>query len=352
VSLDLEQLTAFPKVSLHDHLDGGLRPATMLDLAAEVGHELPASQPEALGRWFAESANSGSLERYLETFDQTLAVMQTRDQLRRVAREFVEDLAADGVMYGEARWAPEQHRRHGLSAAQAVEAVRDGLTDGMAACRRRGQEIVVYQLLTSIRQVAPTVEIAELALRYRRDGVVGFDLAGAERGFPPDRFLPAFQLLRQHCTYYTVHAGEADGVESIWRAVCLCGANRIGHGVALIADIDFFGGSEPRLGDLSAYIRHLGIHLEMCPSSNLQTGAVPALADHPVVTLNRLGFSVSVNCDNRLMSATTLSREFLLLAEAFDLEWADVRRLTLNAAEASFAPYERQRELVERMTGW
>lgn len=345
MSLDLEALRAFPKLSLHDHLDGGLRPQTIIELAADIGHPLPADNADDLGQWFAESANSGSLERYLETFDHTIAVMQTAPNLRRVAREFVEDLAADGVIYGETRWAPEQHLRHGLTEADAIEAVRDGLAEGMAACRDRGHEIDVRQLLTAMRQAEPTRDIAELTLRYRRDGVAGFDIAGPEKGYSPSRFLESFQLLRRQSAYYTIHAGEADGCESIWEAVQVCAANRIGHGVAIIEDIQ-----HGTLGDFAAYVRNERIPLEMCPSSNVQTGTVSSIAEHPIHSLDRLGFRVTVNPDNRLMSATTMTREFALLADAFDYTFADVGRLSINAAESAFAPYEVRRALVQRIT--
>jgi adenosine deaminase len=345
MSLDLEALQAFPKVSLHDHLDGGLRPQTIIELAADIGHPLPADNADDLGQWFAESANSGSLERYLETFDHTIAVMQTAPNLRRVAREFVEDLAADGVIYGETRWAPEQHLRHGLTEADAIEAVRDGLAEGMAACRDRGHEIDVRQLLTAMRHAEPTRDIAELTLRYRRDGVAGFDIAGPEKGYSPSRFLESFQLLRRSSAYYTIHAGEADGWESIWEAVQVCAANRIGHGVAIIEDIQ-----HGTLGDFAAYVRNERIPLEMCPSSNVQTGTVSSIAEHPIHSLDRLGFRVTVNPDNRLMSATSMTREFALLADAFDYTFADVGRLSINAAESAFAPYEVRRALVQRIT--
>ena len=338
-------LRAFPKVSLHDHLDGALRPQTVLELAAEIGHDLPADNADALGTWFREAADSGSLERYLETFDHTIAVMQTEAGLRRVAREFVEDLAADGVVYGEARWAPEQHLRSGLTQAGAVEAVRDGLAEGMESCRSRGLDIEVGQLLTAMRHAPqPTRETAELVLAYRRDSVAGFDIAGAEKGFPPARFLESFRHLRRNNAYYTIHAGEADGVSSIWEAVQVCGANRIGHGVAIVEDI-----TGDRLGDFAAYVRNEQITLELCPSSNVQTGAAASIAEHPFGRLADLGFCVTVNPDNRLMSGTTLTREFALLCEAFDYGVDDVRRFTLNAAGSVFAPYETRMELAERI---
>jgi len=349
MSSDPQALRAFPKVSLHDHLDGALRPQTIIELGDELGHTLPAGNADDLARWFAASAESGSLERYLKTFDHTIAVMQTAANLRRVAAEYVADLAADGVIYGETRWAPEQHLSAGLTAPQAIEAVRDGLADGMAACRSRGQEIEVCQLVTAMRQGEPTRDIAKLALRYRRDGVVGFDIAGPEKGYPPSRFLESFQLLRRNNAYYTIHAGEADGCHSIWEAVQVCGANRIGHGVAVIEDIQQDERGKEVLGDFAAYVLDQQIPLEMCPTSNVQTGAVASISEHPVRRLDRLGFRVTVNPDNRLMSATTLTKEFALLTEAFDYSMVDVRRLEINAAKSIFAPYAVKKALVERI---
>jgi adenosine deaminase len=349
MSIDLEALQAFPKVSLHDHLDGALRPQTIIDLAADVGHQLPADNADDLGRWFARAADSGSLVRYLETFDQTLAVMQTAAHLRRVAAEYVADLAADGVIYAETRWAPEQHLQAGLTKAEAIEAVRQGLAEGMATCRARGHEIEVRQLLTAMRQADPTPDTAQLALRYRRDGVAGFDIAGPESGFPPARFLESFQLLRRQSAYYTIHAGEAEGCQSVWEAVQVCGANRIGHGVAIISDIRQDERGREVLGDFAAYVLNQQIPFEMCPTSNVQTGAVPSIGQHPIHRLDRIGFCITVNPDNRLMSATTLTREFALLAEAFDYSLADVRRLTINAAKSVFAPYEARKALVQRI---
>jgi len=346
MSLDWDRLRALPKVSLHDHLDGGLRPQTIIELAADLGHELPADDADDLGQWFSGSADSGSLVPYLETFDRTIAVMQTAANLRRVAAEFVADLAADGVVYGEARWAPEQHLRAGLTLAEAVEAVRDGLARGMAACRARGQDIEVRQLLTAMRQAEPTLDIAQLTVRHRSDGVAGFDIAGPEKGYPPSRFLESFQLLRRQNVYYTIHAGEADECRSVWEAVQVCGANRIGHGVAIIEDIqqDERGGEAP--GDFASYVLNEQIPLEMCPSSNVQTGIVASIEEHPIHRLDRLGFRVTVNPDNRLMSATTLTREFALLAEAFDYSLEDLRRLGSNAAKSAFAPYGTRKALV------
>ncbi|GAA3571907.1 adenosine deaminase [Microlunatus spumicola] len=348
--LDVDRLRALPKVSLHDHLDGGLRPATVLELSEEIGHVLPpaaADGAEALGRWFVDAADSGSLVRYLETFDHTIAVMQTAPHLRRVAREFAEDLAADGVVYGEARWAPEQHTTAGLTQTEAVAAVATGLEEGMAAARARGQEVVVRQLLTSMRHVEPTLTGADLVLDDRTGSVVGFDIAGAEDGFPPERFLPAFVHLRTHGWPYTIHAGEAAGVDSIAGAVLACGATRVGHGVRIVEDIGTGPDGGDALGPVAAYVRDRRVPLELCPSSNVQTGAVTSVANHPIARLDRLGFKVTVNCDNQLMSGTTLTRETGLLVSELGYDLDGLRRLAVNAAESIFQPYPVRRRLIE-----
>ena len=349
MAVDLEILRAAPKVSLHDHLDGALRPQTLLDLAGEIGHQLPASTPAELASWFLTAASSGSLEKYLETFSHTVAVMQTAASLRRVAREFVEDLAADGVVYGETRWAPEQHLQEGLSPEQAVEAVRDGLRDGMAVCRSRGQEILVQQLVTSMRHASPSGEIARLAIRYRHEGVAGFDIAGAEAGYPPTRYLDAFDYLKRNNAYFTIHAGEAFGLPSIWEALQICGANRLGHGVRIIDDILIGEDGRAALGELAAYVRNQRVPLEMCPSSNVQTGAAPSIAEHPIGRLAELRFRVTVNSDNQLMSGTTLSREFFLLSEAFGYTIEDVRWLTINAAKSAFYRFDARLAMIENV---
>jgi adenosine deaminase len=354
-------LRALPKVSLHDHLDGGLRPATIIELAAEVGHELPSTDPVALAEWFRESADSGSLPRYLETFDHTIAVMQTEAGLRRIAREFVEDLADDGVVYGEVRWAPEQHLTRGLTLDQAVEAVQAGIEEGIAKIEQSGRVIAVGQLITAMRHADRAQEIAELAIRHRDRGAVGFDIAGAEDGFPPSRFADAFTFLARNNFPATVHAGEAAGLESIQSALVDGRALRLGHGVRIAEDITVEDSGEVdeegvpildvTLGELAAWVRDRGIALEICPSSNLQTGAVAQwgedILDHPIDMLNELGFNVTVNTDNRLMSGVTLTDEFELLVEAFDYDLDDLLELTLNAAEAAFLPLEDREDLVE-----
>ncbi len=348
-------LRSLPKVSLHDHLDGGLRPATIIELAEAVDHKLPSTDPVALGQWFRDSADSGSLVRYLETFDHTIAVMQTREGLSRVAREFVEDLADDGVVYGEVRWAPEQHVAKGLSLDEAVEAVQEGLDAGVEAVSAQGRTIQVGQLITAMRHADRGQEIAELAVRHRDRGAVGFDIAGAEDGFPPSRFAESFTFLAQHQFPATVHAGEAAGVDSIVDALVHGRAQRIGHGVRIAEDItieyDANGVGMASLGRVAAWVRDRGIPLEVCPSSNLQTGAIDSfgkdIESHPIDLLYQLGFNITVNTDNRLMSGVTLTDEFELLVETFDYDLDDLLEFTLNAVEAAFLPLESRTALAE-----
>ena len=343
-----EQIRRAPKVLLHDHLDGGLRPQTIIDLAPE-GHVLPASDAESLGRWFEESASSGSLERYLETFDHTVAVMQTAEALRRVARECVEDLAEDGVVYAEVRYAPEQHVSGGLSLEQVVEAVRDGFAEGEERARAAGTPIVVRQLLTAMRHQARSQEIAELVVRYRDQGVLGFDIAGAEAGYPPTRHLAAFEYLQRENAHFTIHAGEAFGLPSIWQALQWCGADRLGHGVRIIDDIDVREDGSVHLGRLASYVRDKRIPLEMCPSSNIQTGAAVSIAEHPIGLLTDLRFRVTVNTDNRLMSGTSMSREMALLVDAFGYTMADLRWFTINAMKSAFLPFDERLAIIDEV---
>ena len=275
--------------------------------------------------------------------------MQTQENLRRVAREFVEDLAADGVVYGEARWAPEQHLDEGLTPAEAIEAVRDGLREGMDAVEGSGRKIIVQQIVTAMRHTSPSRDIAELAIRYRHSGVAGFDIAGAEAGYPPTRYLDAFDFLKRNNSYITIHAGEAFGLPSIWEALQICGANRLGHGVRIIDDIMIAEDGTPALGDLAAYVRNQRVPLEMCPTSNVQTGAAASIAEHPIGLLADLRFRVTVNSDNQLMSRTTLSREFHLLSEAFGYTIDDVRWFTINAAKSAFYRFDARLALIENV---
>ncbi len=346
-------IRAVPKVLLHDHLDGGLRPATIVELAREAGHRLPVDDAGSLARWFTESADSGSLERYLETFDHTVAVMQRGDHLARVARECVEDLAADGVVYAEVRYAPEQHLEGGLTLEEVVRAVQEGFDEGMAAVAA-DRPIVVRQLLTAMRHQARSREIAELAVAHRDDGVVGFDIAGAEAGYPPTRHLDAFEYLQRENAHFTIHAGEAFGLPSIWQAIQWCGADRLGHGVRLIDDIavepgDALGAEEVRLGRLAQYVRDKRIPLELCPHSNVQTGAAASIAEHPIGLLARLRFRVTVNTDNRLMSATSMSHEMGALVEAFGWDLADLQWVTVNAMKSAFAHFDQRLQLINEV---
>lgn len=339
----LDQIRRAPKVLLHDHLDGGLRPATIVELAADAGHRLPTDDPEELRRWFAESANSGSLVRYLETFDHTVGVMQTGPALTRVARECVEDLAADGVVYAEIRYAPEQHVGTGLTLDEVVAAVQQGFEEGMAAAEGR---IVVRQLLTAMRHQARSREVAELAVAWRDRGVAGFDIAGAEAGFPPTRHLDAFEYLQRENSHFTIHAGEAFGLPSIWEAIQWCGADRLGHGVRIVDDITVDDSGRAKLGRLAAYVRDTRIPLEMCPSSNVQTGAAESIAEHPIGLLTRLRFRVTVNTDNRLMSGTSMTDEFAALVDAFGYRLSDLRWFTINAMKSAFLPFDERLAII------
>ncbi|WP_435743590.1 adenosine deaminase [Nocardioides sp. SYSU DS0663] len=347
VPLTEEQVRRAPKVLLHDHLDGGLRPQTVLELAAECGHRLPVDgDAEALGRWFAESASSGSLPRYLETFDHTVAVMQTGAALTRVARECVEDLVADGVVYAEVRYAPEQHVAGGLTLDEVVAAVQQGFDEGCAAA---GDRIVVRQLLTAMRHQARSMEIAELAVAWRDRGVAGFDIAGAEAGYPPTRHLDAFEYLQRENSHFTIHAGEAFGLPSIWQAIQWCGADRLGHGVRIIDDITVSETGDVELGRLAAYVRDRRIPLEMCPASNVQTGAAPSIADHPIGLLKQLRFRVTVNTDNRLMSGTSMTAELWSLVEAFGYGARDLEWFAVNAMKSAFLPFDQRYDLITQV---
>jgi adenosine deaminase len=348
-----EFLAAAPKALLHDHLDGGLRAGTIVELAEEVGHELPTRDADELAEWFRVNADSGSLERYLLTFAHTVAVMQRRQDLVRVARECAEDLAADGVVYAEVRYAPEQHLEGGLTPDEVVLAVQEGFAAGSAAAAAAGQPIRVGTLLTAMRHAARSKEIAELAVRHRDAGVVGFDIAGAEAGFPPSRHLDAFEYLHRENFHVTIHAGEAFGLPSIWEAVQVCGTDRLGHGVRVVDDIavsgavDAHGRPEARLGRLAAWVRDQRIPLELCPTSNVHTRAVKSIAEHPITLLKELRFRVTLNTDNRLMSATSMSREMARLA--MDAGWTlgDLRWVTINALKSAFIPFDERLALIE-----
>ncbi len=342
MSVTLDEIRGVPKVLLHDHLDGGLRPETIVELAAETGYRgLPTTDVTELARWMTGVAQRGQLELYLEAFQHTVGVMQTRDALIRVAAECAEDLAADGVVYAEVRFAPELHVSEKLSLDQVVEAVLEGFRRG-----GRGRGITVYALLTAMRTAARSLEIAELAVRHRDAGVVGFDIAGAEAGSPPSRHLDAFQYVARENFHNTIHAGEGFGLPSIWEALQWCGAERLGHGVRIIDDIQVPAGGHAVLGRLASYVRDRRIPLEMCPTSNVQTGAAASIKDHPIGLLRELQFRVTVNTDNRLMSGVSLSSEFHALTEAFGYGWGDIEWLTINAMKSAFAPFDERLPII------
>lgn len=347
---DLTQITKAPKALLHDHLDGGLRPSTVIDIAGQVGYDgLPTTDVDELAKWFRTQSHSGSLERYLEPFSHTVAVMQTADALHRVAFECVEDLAADSVVYAEIRFAPELHIDGGLSLDGIVDAVLAGFADGEKSCAAGGRRIVVRLLVTAMRHAAVSREIAELAIRFRDRGVVGFDIAGAEAGNPPTRHLDAFEYMRDHNARFTIHAGEAFGLPSIHEAIAFCGADRLGHGVRIVDDIDVLADGEVRLGRLASILRDKRVPLELCPSSNVQTGAVKSISDHPFDLLARARFRVTVNTDNRLMSDTTMSQEMHRLVEAFGYGWSDLQRFTINAMKSAFIPFDERLAIIDEV---
>jgi adenosine deaminase len=347
VVLGMDQLThdviqSAPKVLLHDHLDGGMRSNTVIELAAEQGYKgLPTTDPDELAQWFTRGADRRNLELYLETFAHTVAVTQTKDGLERAAAEAAEDLAADGIVYAEVRFAPELHTEAGLTLDEVVDAVQEGFRIGS-----NGRSITIGTLCTAMRTAARSTEIVELAIRHRDEGVVGFDIAGAEAGYPPTRHLDAFQLAMRENFHITIHAGEAFGLPSIEEALHYCGAERLGHGVRIVDDIVIDADGKAKLGRLAAYVRDRRVPLEMCPTSNVNTGAANSIEDHPIGLLRRLRFRVTVNTDNRLMSDVTLSDEFMKLHEAFGYGLDDMEWLTLNAMKSAFWPFEQRLAII------
>ncbi|MDA2962389.1 MAG: adenosine deaminase [Actinomycetota bacterium] len=344
-----DQIQRVPKAILHDHLDGGLRPQTIIDIANEIGYSaLPTKDAKELATWFRESCDSGSLVRYLETFSHTIAVMQRREDIIRIARECAIDLARDGVVYAEVRGAPELFTQQGLTMSHVIEATLEGYKQGMAEAKAQGHEIAVYSLLCGMRQNNRSQEVAELVVRYRNQGVVGFDIAGPEDGFPPSDQKATFDYLRKEDAHFTIHAGEAYGLPSIWEAIQLCGAERLGHGVRIIDDIDF-SAPEPKLGRLASYVRDRRIPLELCPTSNLQTGAAKSYAEHPIGALTKLRFRVTINTDNRLMSQTSMSFEMGEAVKAFGWNLAELQRVTINAMKSAFIPYPERLKIIENI---
>ena len=344
-----DQIKRVPKALLHDHLDGGLRPETIIEIAQQIGYKkLPTDDPKKLADWFEESCNSHSLVRYLETFSHTIAVMQSKEAIIRVSRECAIDLARDGVVYAEVRGAPELFTEQGLSLDQVVEATLEGYKQGMAEAASEGNKIRVESLLCGMRQNNRSQEAAAAVVKYRNKGVVGFDIAGPEDGFPPTNQLETFEYLRKENAHFTIHAGEAYGLPSIWEAIQICGAERLGHGVRIIDDIDF-SGDKPKLGPLASYVRDRRIPLELCPTSNLQTGAAKTYSEHPIGMLAKLRFRVTLNTDNRLMSRTSMSNEMSECVKSFGWKFADLQRVTVNALKSSFIPFEERLEIIEKV---
>ena len=343
--LDPDSIRQAPKVLLHDHLDGGLRPSTVVDLAAETRYDaLPTRDPDELAAWFKRGADRKSLPLYLEGFAHTVALLQTREALERVAVECAADLAADGIVYAEVRYAPELSTDGGLSLDEVVTAILDGFRRGSA-----DHGIALGFLVTAMRQGNRSLEIAELAIRHRDAGVVGFDIAGPEAGYPPSSHIDAFRLIARENFHFTIHAGEAFGLPSIWEALQICGAERLGHGVRIVDDVTVREDGRVALGRLAAFVRDRRVPLEMCPSSNVHTGAVDSVADHPVDLLRRLRFRVTVNTDNRLMSGISLSEEFGNLSAAFGIGLDEMEWLTLNAMKSAFCPFDLRLRLINEL---
>jgi adenosine deaminase len=342
MKLDRGVLKSLPKVLLHEHLDGVLRPKTVIELARSAKYdELPAQDPEELARWFYQGANQGNLPKYLEGFAHTIAVMQTEEALERVAYEQAEDLGRDGVVYFETRFAPIFHTRKGLSHQQVVSAVIKGLERG-----RKAFGISSGLIICAMRNMDVSLEMAELAVDFRERGVVGFDLAGEEGGYPPKKHVEAFHYIQRQNFNITIHAGEGFGKESIWQAIQYCGAHRIGHGTRLMDDIAVADGKAVKLGDLAQYVLDKRIPLEICLLSNVHTGAARSLPEHPFKILHQEKFRVTLNTDNRLMSDTSMTKEFEAAQDTFGLHLEDFEKITINAMKSAFLPYDRRCDFI------
>jgi len=333
--------SSLPKAVLHEHLDGGLRVETILEVADKEGYGgLPAGDTDALTEWFYQGT-SGSLERYLEAFVHTTAVMQTQESLTRIAYEAAEDLANDGVVYAEIRYDAGLSTTKGLTREDAIEAILDGY-----ARATRDHGIVVYAITTALRHLSDSLEVVKAAIPFVGRGVVAFDLAGPEKGFPPDVHIEACRLAREAGLGLTLHAGEGDGVHSIWRAIALCGAQRIGHGVRIVDDTDFDGFEISELGAFARRVRDHRIPLEIAITSNLHTSSFDSARVHPFGALYRSGFNVAINTDNRLMSGVTVSSEYRLAAESFRLSIQELGEITVNALRAGFGDWPTRRALI------
>jgi len=338
-----EIIKSAPKVMLHDHLDGGLRPQTIIELAKEYEYDkLPTTDADELAKWFHRGANKGNLVEYLQGFEHTIALMQTKESLKRVALEMMEDMANDGVCYIETRFAPVFHTQKGLHYDEIIYAVLEGLEEG------KEKFGVGYGLiLCGMRNMKQSLEIAELAVNFRNKGVVGFDLAGEEGGYPPKKHIEAFQFIQRANFHITIHAGEAFGKESIWQAIQYCGAHRIGHGTRLTEDITFDkDGNVIAIGELAQYVLDTRLPIEICLLSNVHTGAIDKLENHPFIKLFKQKFRVFLNTDDRLMSDTTLTKEYLTATELFDISLDDIEKLNINAMKSAFIPYNERLKYI------
>ena len=340
-----DEILRAPKVLLHDHLDGGLRPATVIELAAETGYpDLPTTDPDELSTWMRRGADRKDLVLYLETFAHTVGVMQTPGALHRVARECAEDMIADGVVYAEIRFAPELHVEQGLSMDDVLEAVTAGFADGSA-----GTGLTIRTICSAMRHLDRSLDVVQTAVRWRDRGVVGFDIAGPEHGYPPDDHLLAFQYAQRENFHYTIHAGEAYGPPSIWKALQWCSAERLGHGVRIVDDISIDDDGQADLGRLATYVRDRRVPLELCPTSNLHTGVVNDLADHPIRLLKDLRFRVTLNTDNRLMSNVTMTSEMTNMVETFGWDLADLQWITVNGMKSAFLQFDERLALINEV---
>lgn len=341
-ALDFRRL---PKVLLHEHLDGGVRPQTVIELAAETDYQdLPTTDARELADWFHRGAQRGNLPEYLEGFAHSIAVMQSKESLQRVAKEFLEDMAEDGVVYAEIRFAPVFHTGGGLSLDGVMEAVLEGLREG-----EKEFGVSWGLIVCAMRNFKDSQEMAELAIKWRDQGVVGFDLAGEEDGYPPKDHLQAFQTVQQANFAITIHAGEAFGPESIWQALQICGAHRLGHGTRLMEDIEVREDGSLEMGRLARFVLDQRVPLEMCLSSNIDTGACPSIAEHPFPILFRSGFRTFLNTDDRLMSRTEMSRELEIATSAYGMTLAELEKMTMSAAKSAFASHEERVRLMQRV---
>lgn len=337
-----DTLRALPKTVLHEHLDGSLRIDTILDLAQQFGYEgLPGSDNESLATQL-HMVGSGSLPRYLQAFDHTIAVMQHEEALNRVAFENLEDLANDGVVYAEIRFGPSLHTTGGLPRDAVVEAVIDGFA------RAKNEYGISWGIIIdALRQEHDSEAVAAVAIRYSRKGVVGFDLSGPEAGYPVTDHLVALRLAKQHGLGITIHAGEGDGVHSIWKAVALGSARRIGHGVRIVEDCVIADGEIVELGSVAQMILDHRIVLEVCPTSNRDTALVESPAHHPLGMLYRAGFAVTLSADNRLMSNITLTDEYISAEREFGFDQAVFDEMNRTALHAGFGDWTVRKTLID-----